>query len=184
VKALVVGDTHLTAASLERMPSDVWQLADEADVVLHTGDVVDRAVLAALGERAVVHAVLGNNDRALVGTLPEVLEVELGGVPVAMIHDSGPTSGRAGRMRQRFPGAAAVLFGHSHHPLVEWTDDGTVLFNPGSPTQRRRQPVHTVGWLGLADGTVEHAEIVEVGPLARRAPEQGGATARPEHGAS
>lgn len=166
---LVVSDTHLSAATLERMPADVWALADRADVVLHAGDVVDAAVLDALRARAPVHAVLGNNDHGLGGRLPEVWEGELGGVAVAMVHDSGATAGRARRMRRRFPGARVVVFGHSHDPLVAEADEGQWLVNPGSPTQRRRQPVHTVAWLELVDGEVRTAELREVGPLATAA---------------
>lgn len=166
MRVLVLSDTHLSAATLERMPPEVWDLAEAADVVLHAGDVVDPAVLAALGERAPVHAVLGNNDRGLERVLPEVWEGTLGGVAVGMVHDSGPTAGRPARMRRRFPDAAVVVFGHSHDPLVQDGADGQLLVNPGSPTQRRRQPVHTVAWLELADGAVVRAEVREVGPLA------------------
>lgn len=163
--ALVLADTHLTASTLHRMPAEVWELAEAADLVLHAGDVVDTAVLAALADRATVHAVLGNNDHGLAGVLPEELVIELGGVSVAMRHDSGPTKGREGRMTRRFPGADVVVVGHSHQPLVQQVPGGPLLLNPGSPTQRRRQPVHTVAWLELAGGRVERAEIVEVGPL-------------------
>jgi putative phosphoesterase len=166
VKVLVVSDTHLWSDSLHRMPDDVWALAEVADVVLHAGDVVDEAVLHALGERAPVHAVLGNNDHGLGARLPEVLELELGGVAVAMVHDAGPAAGRAGRVQRRFPSADVVVFGHSHDPLVEQVPDGPLLVNPGSPTQRRRQPVHTVAWLELEAGAVAAARVVEVGPLA------------------
>ena len=165
MRVLVVSDTHLGPDTLDRMPEDVWALAADADVILHAGDVVHPAVLAALGERAPVHAVLGNNDHALHGRLPEVLELELGGVRVGMVHDSGLTGGRGPRMRRRFPDAAIAVFGHSHDPLVERAADGLLLVNPGSPTQRRRQPVHTVAWLELADGAVQRAEVVKVGPL-------------------
>jgi hypothetical protein len=167
VKALVLSDTHLRVDTLDGLPSRVWALASEADVVLHAGDVVDRSLLAALGERAPVHAVLGNNDHGLAGVLPAVLELELGGVPIGMIHDSGPREGRARRLRRRFPEAAVAVFGHSHDPVLERAADGLLLFNPGSPTQRRRHPVHTVGWLELDDGEISVAEIVEVGPLAQ-----------------
>ena len=166
MRALVVSDTHLTAATLDRMPAEVWTMAEAADVVLHAGDVLDAAVLAALAERAPVHAVLGNNDRPLVGVLPETVELDLAGTPVAMIHDSGARAGRHGRMARRFPGAAVVVFGHSHDPLVEREGDGPLLLNPGSPIQRRRQPVHTVAWLALAEGRPPEAELVPVGPLA------------------
>src|SRR5688572_20568361 len=118
MQVLVVSDTHLTKATLDRMPTEVWELAARADVVLHAGDVTDLPVLDALGERAVVHAVLGNNDRGLGGTLPLVWEAPLAGVPVAMVHDSGARAGRERRMARRFPDARVVVFGHSHDPLV------------------------------------------------------------------
>jgi putative phosphoesterase len=168
VHVLVVSDTHLTVATLDRMPAAVWSLAAAADVVLHAGDVVDPAVLAALAEHAEVHAVLGNNDRGLERALPAAWEGDLGGVPVGMVHDSGPTKGRPARMARRFPDAAVVVFGHSHDPLVEHGLEGQLLVNPGSPTQRRRQPVHTVAWLELAAGAVRAADLREVGPLATR----------------
>ncbi len=140
-------------------------MAEAAAAVLHAGDVVHPAVLEALRERAPVHAVLGNNDHALRAHLPETLELDLAGVRVAMIHDSGVAAGRGRRMQRRVPAAHVVVFGHSHDPLIEQTD-GPLLVNPGSPTQRRRQPVQTVAMLELADGRVERAELVEVGPLA------------------
>ena len=166
VRVLVVSDTHLSAATLERMPAEVWDLADRADVVLHAGDVVDVAVLEALRERAPVRAVLGNNDHGLQRVLPEVLELDLAGVAVGMIHDSGARAGRGARMQRRFPDAGVVVFGHSHDPVVEQVTGGPLLVNPGSPTQRRRQPVHTVAWLELGAGRVRRADLVEVGPLA------------------
>jgi putative phosphoesterase len=166
VKVLVVSDTHLGAATVDRMPAEVWAMADEADVVLHAGDVCDEAVLEALHRRAPVHAVLGNNDLALRGRLPEVLQVELDGAHIAMVHDSGPRAGRGARMARRFPEADVVVFGHSHEPMVESVQGGPLLLNPGSPTQSRRQPVHTVAWLEVTDGAVGAATIVEVGPLA------------------
>ncbi len=167
-KALVLADTHLMAGGLERMPAEVWKLAEAADLVLHAGDITAQEVLEALAERAPIHAVLGNNDHDLVDALPTELMLDLSGVRVAMIHDSGPTAGRGRRMTRRFPATDVVVFGHSHQPVCEQADDGPLLLNPGSPTQRRRQPVHTVGWLELADGAVVRADIVEVGPLASR----------------
>ncbi|CAN5625232.1 YfcE family phosphodiesterase [soil metagenome] len=165
VRALVVADTHLTGATLDRMPDEVWAMAEAADLVVHAGDVLDPEVLAAFADHAPLHAVLGNNDRALVASLPETLEVELGGVAIAVIHDAGATAGRHRRMARRFPAAEVVVFGHSHTPVAEREGDGPLLVNPGSPVQRRRQPVHTVAWLHLAPGAVT-AEVIEVGPLA------------------
>ena len=168
IRALVVSDTHLGTGTLERMPTEVWSLAGDADVVLHAGDLVQPCVLAALAERAPVHAVLGNNDHPLEGVLPETLEMDIGGVRIAIVHDSGLRAGRPARMRRRFPDADVVVFGHSHEPVIEWSPDGLLLVNPGSPTQRRRQPAHTVAWLELAGGVVQAATLVEVGRLARR----------------
>jgi putative phosphoesterase len=164
MQVLVMSDTHLSAATLDRLPSEVWDMADAADVVLHAGDVVEAALLSALSERATVHAVLGNNDHGL--RLPEVVALDLDGVRLAMVHDSGPRAGRERRLARRFPDARVVVFGHSHAPLVEEGAAGQLLVNPGSPTQRRHQPVHTVAHLEVAEGEVRRAEIVEVGPLA------------------
>lgn len=163
----MVSDTHLGPATIDHLPDEVWAMADRADAVLHAGDVTEEAVLHALAARAPVHAVLGNNDHSLRGRLPETLELDLSGVTVALVHDSGTTAGRAARMASRFPGADVVVFGHSHDPLVEPGLDGQLLVNPGSPTQRRRQPVHTVAWLELTEGAVAEARIVDVGPLTR-----------------
>jgi putative phosphoesterase len=168
VRVLVVSDTHLGPDTLDRMPGQVWDMAEAADVVLHAGDVVHAAVLAAFAERSPVHAVLGNNDHALRGRLPEVAQVDLDGVCVGIVHDSGSRTGRGRRLSRRFPEAHVVVFGHSHEPLVEQVEGGPLLVNPGSPTQRRRQPVHTVARLELRAGRIERAEIVEVGPLAAR----------------
>lgn len=165
-KVLVLADTHLKADRLDRMPPEVWELAASADVVLHAGDVTEQAVLEALAERAPTHAVLGNNDHDLVDVLPADLVMEIGGATVAMAHDSGPTKGRGRRLARRFPDADAVVFGHSHQPVCERSDEGQLLINPGSPTHRRRQPVHTVAWLEIADGAAVRTDIVEVGPLA------------------
>ena len=161
---VVVSDTHLGPATLDRMPDEVWAMADAADVVLHAGDVTHEAVLDELRRRARVHVVWGNNDRAL--ELPGVMVRELGGVVVGMIHDSGPRRGRAARLAEMFQASRVVVFGHSHEPVLEETEHGQLLVNPGSPTQRRRQPVHTVAWLELDAGEVRRAEIVPVGPLA------------------
>jgi predicted phosphodiesterase len=95
-----------------------------------------------------------------VGLLPLTRLVQIGGVPIGMIHDSGPTKGRARRMRRRFPECDIVVFGHSHAPVNEIGEDGQLLFNPGSPTQRRAQPVHTVGELRIGGGAVRSHRII------------------------
>jgi putative phosphoesterase len=131
-----------------------------ADVILHGGDIVDDALLGELGALAPTHAVLGNNDGALEGVLPVTRELDLARVRVAMIHDSGPRRGREARLRRRFPTAHIVVFGHSHEPVDILGVGDQRLFNPGSPTERRRQPSHTMGWLTLADGQVAEHRIV------------------------
>jgi putative phosphoesterase len=129
-------------------------------MILHAGDLLDAGVLDRLAEFAPVHAVLGNNDRSLVGRLPLTLVLELDGVRIGMVHDSGPTTGRAKRMKRRFPDADVVVFGHSHAPVNEIGMDGQVLFNPGSPTQRRAQPVHTLGELRISSGKIISRRVV------------------------
>ena len=161
MKVLVLADTHISASRPgRRLPDRVYERLDEADAVLHAGDVTAPALLHEIEGFAPVHAVLGNNDVAL--RLPERLEVPLGGVRVAMVHDSGPSSGRTGRLRRWFPDAGVVVFGHSHLPWREIDPGGQLHLNPGSPTERRRAPTRTVGWLELDGGDVLRADILEV----------------------
>jgi putative phosphoesterase len=132
-----------------------------ADVILHAGDVLAVELLHELGGFAPVYAVLGNNDDAELAALLPMTRVEvLGDVRVGMIHDSGATAGREGRMRRRFPDCGVVVYGHSHVPFAGTGIDGQLLFNPGSPTERRAQPKHTVGVLDLEGGLVRNHEIV------------------------
>ena len=158
----MLADTHRRADRAEDLPDAVFDLVREADVILHAGDIVEQPVLDILARHAPVHAVLGNNDPSLAGVLPERLEVELAGVRVGMVHDSGRATGRAERLHDMFPDADVVVFGHSHIPWNETGVGGQLLFNPGSPTQRRQQPVATMGRLVLRDGVVEAATILPV----------------------
>lgn len=162
MRAVVVADTHIRRGSSRTLPGKLYDLLEGADVILHAGDVVSQPVLDDLARFAPVHAVLGNNDHELVGALPETLEVELAGVRVAMIHDSGQARGRERRLRARFPDADLVVFGHSHIPWDTHGVDGQIVFNPGSPTERRRQPQHTAGVLELHDGSVTARRIAVV----------------------
>jgi putative phosphoesterase len=146
------------------LPEDVYRLLDQADAVLHAGDVLDDSLLTTLRSIAPTYAVLGNNDLALQGKLPGIRELQLGGVRLAMIHDSGARAGRAARLHRKFPDAAVVVFGHSHMPCNEFGVEGQLLFNPGSPTERRSQPRHTAGLLDLEDGQVLDHRIMVVGP--------------------
>lgn len=164
MRVVVVSDTHIRRGSARRLPGPALDQLERADLILHAGDVVDDEVLGLLAALAPVQAVLGNNDQALMGELPEVLEIDLGGVAVAMVHDSGPSKGRAARLHHRFPTADLVLFGHSHIPLDEVGVNGQRLINPGSPTERRAQPHQTLATLDLDDGQVARSEIIVVGP--------------------
>lgn len=163
--ALVLADTHLRSDRDKWLPAAVVARLGRVDVVLHAGDLLDGGVLERLrreSDPAPVHAVLGNNDTSLGRLLPETKVVDLGGVLVGMVHDSGRTSGRAERMHRLFPGCGVVVFGHSHAPLAQPGVDGQLLFNPGSPTQRRLAPRATFGLLRLGGGRVRAHRIIPV----------------------
>ena len=144
-------------------PPRVARHLRRADLILHAGDVCTAAVLTELRQYAPVTAVLGNNDRPDVADwgAPETAELDLDGLRVAMVHDSGAAAGRLNRLRRRFPRADLVVFGHSHIPLDE-SADGLRIFNPGSPTDRRRQPHGTLGVLQIDAGRLARATIVPV----------------------
>ena len=162
MRALVLSDTHLRDDGRRRLPDPVYAALRDAHVVLHCGDVTARGLLDELATFAPVHAVLGNNDSTLGGRLPKQLVVELDGVRVGMVHDSGLTKGRAARVRKRFPDCDIVVFGHSHAPVDEEGVDGQRLFNPGSPTQRRMQAHPSFGLLDFEAGEVTGHRIVTV----------------------
>ena len=159
----MLSDTH-APRRWQRCPARVAEHLREAELILHAGDVCVPSVLDELAGYAPVRAVSGNNDGpdVLAWGAPETLELDIAGLPVAMIHDSGQATGRTARLRRRFPAAALVVFGHSHIPLDQ-TGDGVRIFNPGSPTDRRRQPHGTIGLLDIADGELVRARIVAVG---------------------
>lgn len=163
VRVVVLSDTHAPRRWRSCPPAVAAWLRD-ADVILHAGDVCTAAVLDELAAFAPVRAVRGNNDGQDVADwgAPEVAEFELAGLPVAMVHDSGARAGRLGRLRRRFPAARLVVFGHSHIPMDETGGDGLRIFNPGSPTDRRRQPHGTIGLLHVTDGRLTEARIVPV----------------------
>lgn len=136
---------------------------DGVDLILHAGDVCLPETLDELAAFAPVHAVRGNNDGPDVVDwgAPEMLEVELDGVRVAMVHDSGPKTGRGRRLQRLFPEADLVVFGHSHTPWDQ-IHEGQRAFNPGSPTDKRRQPRGTMGELVIEDGVLVSARIFPV----------------------
>ena len=151
----IISDTHLPRGA-RRIPDACLDRLRAADAILHAGDLVDVAVLELL--RALgppLHAIHGNVDTASIrAVLPARVEIELGGVRVGMIHAPGAASGRLRRLRAAFLGCQAVVFGHSHLPLHESDADGFQIFNPGSPTERRRAPRHTMGLATADEGTV------------------------------
>ncbi|HEX2029187.1 MAG TPA: metallophosphoesterase family protein [Nitriliruptorales bacterium] len=162
MRVVVLADTHIRRGSSRRLPAAARAALEGANVILHAGDIVVGEVLDDLHRYAPVHAVLGNNDRELVGRLPETLELDIGGLATAVIHDSGPRRGRPERLKRRFPSAGLVVFGHSHQPVNEPGIDGQWLLNPGSPTERRRQPHHTIGLFDVERGTLVAPRIVVV----------------------
>jgi putative phosphoesterase len=162
VRIAILSDTH-SPRRWKRCPPAVAAVLDGADLILHGGDVCLVETLDELSAFAPVLAVRGNNDGDDVAAwgAPEVLETELDGLPVAMLHDSGQATGRGARLRRRFPDAALVVFGHSHIPWDE-TYDGQRAFNPGSPTDRRRQPRGTMGELVVDGGELVSLRLIDV----------------------
>jgi putative phosphoesterase len=162
VRVVVLADTHAPRRWRACPPRVAGHLRG-ADLILHAGDVCTASVLTELAEYAPVVAVAGNNDGPDVAAwgAAETAELDLDGLAVAMVHDSGAAHGRLLRMRRRFPGADLVVFGHSHIPLDE-SGAGLRIFNPGSPTDRRRQPHGTLGLLQIDDGRLIAASIVPV----------------------
>ncbi len=161
-RALILSDTHLHAHDLE-LPHAVASAAERADLIIHAGDIIAPELLDKLGEFAPVHVVAGNNDLDLIGVLPDRLSLTVAGVAIGLVHDSGAAIGRAGRLQRWFPDAAVVIFGHSHQPTDEAGAAGQRLFNPGSPTQRRRAPTHTYGWLEADAATIVSLTLVDIG---------------------
>jgi uncharacterized protein len=162
MRLAVLSDTH-APRFWKACPAEVARRLEGVDLILHAGDVCRAWVLEELAGFAPVRAVLGNNDDPDVAAwgAPETLELELDGLAVAIVHDAGPAPGRARRLRRRFPTAGLVVFGHSHIPLEE-TGDGVRIFNPGSPTDKRRQPRGTMGLLRVEGGRLVEAAIVPV----------------------
>jgi putative phosphoesterase len=150
----VIADTHMPRGA-RRLPDACVERLRTADAILHAGDFVALEVLEALEALGPpVHGVYGNVDSVELCTrLPAQASIEAEGVRIGMVHDAGPAQGRLARMRARFPDADAVVFGHSHIPLHE-EHDGFQIFNPGSPTDRRRQPAHTMGLASVTKGTI------------------------------
>jgi len=157
---LVVSDTHVPRRARD-LPRQVWDEVDRADVVVHAGDWTEPPLLDALEARAArLVGVAGNNDGAeLHARLPEVARVELGGLRLAVVHETGPATGRERRCAAAYPGTDVLVFGHSHIPWDTTAPGGLRLLNPGSPTDRRRQPYHTYLTLAVRDGALRDVEL-------------------------
>jgi uncharacterized protein len=162
VQIAIISDTHLPRG-MRRLPDACVERCRASDLILHAGDLSTLAVLRELEGYAPVVAVHGNVDDAAVReSLPAAAAIDAEGATIALLHDAGPAKGRLARLRRRFPKADAVVFGHSHIPLHERAEDGFQIFNPGSPTERRRAPTHTMGVAALGGGRVEF-ELIELG---------------------
>jgi uncharacterized protein len=147
VRLLLMADTHVPRRARD-LPVDVWAEVERADVVVHAGDWVDVALLDRLVERMRADqrlvAVVGNNDGpALRARLPEVARADLDGLRLAVVHETGAATGRERRCSEGFPDTDVLVFGHSHIPWDSTAPGGLRLLNPGSPTDRRREPHHT-----------------------------------------
>jgi len=159
----VISDTHMPRGARALPASCAARLA-AADLILHAGDFSSASALAELELIGPpVLAVHGNVDDAEVRrALPAERMLDIDTAKIAMVHEAGPSRGRLARMRKRFPEADAVIFGHSHLPLHERAQDGLQIFNPGSPTERRRAPTHTMGLAHVEAGRVRF-ELIDLG---------------------
>lgn len=161
MRTLVLSDTHLSDAA--GLPLPVLRAAEAADHIVHAGDLSVLEVVEVLRQFAPVTAVHGNVEQGDVfDRLPSTATVELDGVHLGVVHDSGATIGRNARLEQQFPTCGVIVYGHSHMPEATRTENGVWILNPGSPTQKRRAPFHSIAWLETRDGAVESAEIVDI----------------------
>jgi len=162
MRIAILGDTHMPKGS-RALPAHCLELIAASDLVVHTGDFTRREALelvAGIGPRLI--AVHGNVDEpAIVERLPETATFDVApGMHVVVIHDAGPSRGRLARLERRFPDAAAVVFGHSHMPLHERSPAGGFeIFNPGSPTERRRAPTRSMGTAEVDGGSISFRHV-------------------------
>jgi putative phosphoesterase len=163
VRVAIVSDTHLPRGT-RALPKACVARLRAADAILHGGDFTTAEVLDYFeGLGPPLHAVMGNVDGGdLYDRVPERHVAELGGVQIGMVHIPGPAAGRLERLKRLFPGTDAVVFGHTHMPEHATDEDGFQIFNPGSPTERRRAPAKTMGMATIEDGRIEF-ELVAVG---------------------
>ncbi|SHN42755.1 metallophosphoesterase family protein [Cryptosporangium aurantiacum] len=160
MRLVIMADTHVPKRARD-LPAPLWDDVDAADVVFHAGDWVDVALLDALEARAArLVGVYGNNDGpALRARLPEVARVELDGLRVAVVHETGAAGGRERRCAAQYPDADVLVFGHSHIPWDTTAPNGLRLLNPGSPTDRRRQPFASFMTATVLDGALVDVDL-------------------------
>jgi len=160
---LLLADTHVPKRARELSP-DVWAAVEAADIVIHAGDWVDVALLDVLTARArQLIGVWGNNDGPLLRSrLPFVAHEVIDGVRFSVVHETGPAAGRATRADAEYPDTDVLVFGHSHIPWDSFSERGMRLLNPGSPTDRRRQPVCTMMTAIVSDGVLSEVSLIPV----------------------
>lgn len=167
-RLVLTADTHVPRRARD-LPGQLWAAIADADVVIHAGDWVDAALLDELERRSRrLVAVYGNNDHGqLRERLPEVALAEIAGVRLGVIHETGPAQGRAERCAAQFPDLDVLVFGHSHIPWDSTTSTGLRLLNPGSPTDRRRQPYCTYMTATAQNGSLGSVELHRLPPRPR-----------------
>lgn len=160
MRLVITADTHVPTRARD-LPAELWRAIEAADVVVHAGDWVDVALLDAVQERAAeLIGVYGNNDGPeLRSRLPEVAYADVAGLRLAVVHETGPRDRREARCAARFPDRDLLIFGHSHIPWDTSTDGGLRLLNPGSPTDRRRQPYATYLTAEVAGGRLTAVRV-------------------------
>jgi uncharacterized protein len=163
VQLLLIADTHVPKRARD-LPAVVWDAVQNADVVVHAGDWVDPTLLDHLEERsAKLVACWGNNDGdELRRRLPERADVTLGGLRFTVVHETGASGGRDARMARLYPDTDVLVFGHSHIPWDTTAETGLRLLNPGSPTDRRRQPFCTYMTATVSDGALSDVTLHRV----------------------
>ncbi|WP_460966248.1 metallophosphoesterase family protein [Pedococcus soli] len=162
-RLLLLADTHLPKRAKD-LPAVVWAAVDEADLVVHAGDWVDVASLDALEARAArLVGVAGNNDHGVLREqLPEFATVTVEGLRFGVLHETGQSTGREARCEAAYPDLDVLVFGHSHIPWDTTTPRGLRLLNPGSPTDRRRQPFCTYMTAVVEGGVLASVKLHEI----------------------